>query len=247
MRRLARWTLNALTVLSLLLLVMAGGLWPWSYWRFESDYVLHRPTDASLGFMCEKGMFRVQIYRTYVLPEAGGPFRVRHWSEPAAWPLRAPTRADAASQRGARRLGLGRFVFYTEVSGHPLTPAETLADQQMLANLQRKREDFDRRGLHDSQEAMEVLLRLSQYYVAGRGHYICQFFFPAWSAVLLAAVLPATRLGRAWAVRRRRLTGCCPHCCYDLTGNQSGVCPECGSPIGGGHASVEGASTGKGA
>jgi uncharacterized paraquat-inducible protein A len=30
---------------------------------------------------------------------------------------------------------------------------------------------------------------------------------------------------------RRRAMGCCIKCGYLLTGNVSGVCPECGSPI----------------
>ena len=29
----------------------------------------------------------------------------------------------------------------------------------------------------------------------------------------------------------RRERGLCPHCRYDLTGNVSGVCPECGSEV----------------
>jgi len=29
--------------------------------------------------------------------------------------------------------------------------------------------------------------------------------------------------------RRRKLKGLCIHCAYDLTGNQSGICPECGT------------------
>jgi hypothetical protein len=44
----------------------------------------------------------------------------------------------------------------------------------------------------------------------------------AWSAMLDGA--PATR---RWLRRRR---GLCPSCAYDLTGNTSGACPECGTP-----------------
>jgi len=32
--------------------------------------------------------------------------------------------------------------------------------------------------------------------------------------------------------RRRRRQGLCMNCAYDLTGNISGVCPECGTPVG---------------
>jgi hypothetical protein len=56
--------------------------------------------------------------------------------------------------------------------------------------------------------------------------------FPAWCIVLFAALLPWT-----WRERRRRhlaarrlARGQCPSCSYDLTGNTSGVCPECGNP-----------------
>ena len=33
-----------------------------------------------------------------------------------------------------------------------------------------------------------------------------------------------------WLRRRRLRRGHCEHCGYDLTGNVSGVCPECGTP-----------------
>ena len=38
-----------------------------------------------------------------------------------------------------------------------------------------------------------------------------------------------------WCIRRRRArlirAGLCRSCGYDLTGNTSGVCPECGTPV----------------
>ena len=36
-----------------------------------------------------------------------------------------------------------------------------------------------------------------------------------------------------WRRDRRKPEGCCQECGYDLTGNVSGVCPECGSKTGG--------------
>jgi hypothetical protein len=48
-----------------------------------------------------------------------------------------------------------------------------------------------------------------------------------WAAGVMLAVLPA-----CWTflrLRRRRRLGCCPVCDYNLTGNTSGVCPECGT------------------
>jgi hypothetical protein len=54
---------------------------------------------------------------------------------------------------------------------------------------------------------------------------------PAWIPLAAAAALPAAwLLGRSYGALRRRLRrpGTCPACGYDLTGNVSGVCPECG-------------------
>jgi hypothetical protein len=55
-----------------------------------------------------------------------------------------------------------------------------------------------------------------------------------WATAVFAA-LPLLYTGR-WiyrrrAERRRRQRGRCPRCFYNLTGNVSGVCPECGNPI----------------
>ena len=50
---------------------------------------------------------------------------------------------------------------------------------------------------------------------------------PDWSLILLFAS-PAV----VWVISRRRRTrktDCCVHCGYSLTGNTSGVCPECGT------------------
>ena len=62
-------------------------------------------------------------------------------------------------------------------------------------------------------------------------------FCPPWFIVGLLAAYPALTLARAslrrWRGRRRR-RGLCAKCSYDLTGNASGVCPECGTPVTGG-------------
>jgi len=47
---------------------------------------------------------------------------------------------------------------------------------------------------------------------------------PIWSLVCLSA-LPTALL---WYRDRRRMPGLCVKCGYDLRGNASGVCPECG-------------------
>jgi hypothetical protein len=53
--------------------------------------------------------------------------------------------------------------------------------------------------------------------------------FPWWSAVALFLLLPAFAAVRWW--RRLPSAGRCAKCAYDLTGNVSGVCPECGRKI----------------
>ena len=47
---------------------------------------------------------------------------------------------------------------------------------------------------------------------------------PSWIATIVSFWLS----GRFF---KRHSPGCCRHCDYDLTGNVSGVCPECGAPI----------------
>lgn len=56
--------------------------------------------------------------------------------------------------------------------------------------------------------------------------------FPVWPTALALAIWPLSWLclGPLRALLRRR-KGLCLHCTYDLTGNTSGTCPECGSAI----------------
>ena len=51
---------------------------------------------------------------------------------------------------------------------------------------------------------------------------------PHWAVAAAAALLPAVTATRWWRNRRRARPGACAGCGYDLTGNVSGVCPECG-------------------
>jgi hypothetical protein len=66
--------------------------------------------------------------------------------------------------------------------------------------------------------------------VTGTGLRRWNLVLPAWLVVAATAALPLARA--VWHVRaaRRRRPGHCPACGYDLTGNVSGVCPECGTP-----------------
>jgi len=54
---------------------------------------------------------------------------------------------------------------------------------------------------------------------------------PYWMILVPLTVLPTIRGVRRIRWRRRRVAGLCRQCGYNLTGNTSGVCPECGSPM----------------
>jgi hypothetical protein len=55
---------------------------------------------------------------------------------------------------------------------------------------------------------------------------------PLWFPFILLAAYPTVAFIRGPARRWwRRRKGCCLNCDYDLTGNVSGVCPECGRTI----------------
>ena len=54
---------------------------------------------------------------------------------------------------------------------------------------------------------------------------------PLWFPIVLFAAYPTIAFIRGPLRRyRRRRKGLCLKCGYDLTGNVSGICPECGTP-----------------
>lgn len=55
------------------------------------------------------------------------------------------------------------------------------------------------------------------------------FSMPWWGAISIPLLLPVI-VGFRRYVHRTKI-GHCPKCRYDLTGNESGVCPECGTAI----------------
>jgi len=60
---------------------------------------------------------------------------------------------------------------------------------------------------------------------------VTQFEFHYWWVALLLSATPLFWIAEWGLDVRRRRRGLCPICSYDLTGNTSGVCPECGKPI----------------
>jgi hypothetical protein len=55
-----------------------------------------------------------------------------------------------------------------------------------------------------------------------------EMVLPLWIP-LVAALLPFALL--LWRTRRHEPVGRCPKCDYDLAGNTSGICPECGTAV----------------
>ena len=53
---------------------------------------------------------------------------------------------------------------------------------------------------------------------------------PHWFLTLIIAILPAVWIYK-WRKRRKLGPNSCPGCGYDLTGNESGECPECGNSL----------------
>jgi hypothetical protein len=56
------------------------------------------------------------------------------------------------------------------------------------------------------------------------------FFVPWWFLALVSALLPASACFKWIRGRARVRAGGCRTCGYSLTGNTSGVCPECATP-----------------
>ena len=66
----------------------------------------------------------------------------------------------------------------------------------------------------------------------GDVHYYYFLCLPLWGIVLLFGIYPAIALIRGPVRRRHRYKhGLCVKRGYDLTGNTSGLCPECAHPV----------------
>jgi hypothetical protein len=73
-----------------------------------------------------------------------------------------------------------------------------------------------------------VWLEWQPYYDLSGLPHACIIFLPLWIPFLIVA-LPTAFLW--WRDHRRRISpGHCRKCGYNLTGNVSGICPECGQP-----------------
>jgi len=76
-------------------------------------------------------------------------------------------------------------------------------------------------------------LARSRYFDGPGSASVVQYFVacPFWFLACIFSVLPATWVVLRRARSRRIARRLCPTCGYNLTGNVSGVCPECGAAI----------------
>jgi hypothetical protein len=77
--------------------------------------------------------------------------------------------------------------------------------------------------------AAAVLVWLTNYWRSESEDYFLKVIAPVGAVVLMFVILPCVSHFRA--SHRAGNKGICPRCSYDLTGNTSGVCPECGTLI----------------
>ena len=64
-----------------------------------------------------------------------------------------------------------------------------------------------------------------------QGGEVVVVFVPYWCVLAVTLPLPVGRLIRRRRSARRRKMNLCTDCGYDLAGNISGICPECGKAI----------------
>lgn len=208
MRRLGRWTLNALTVLSLLLWVVIAVLWVRSYWVRDSFDKLY--TDGPRRYAGEAHATLnsgVLIFGDFKLPTSV-------WaSEPVSPSIQHKQTAPDDPWDGPAFDMAG----YSPVRSFDF-PGITSSTLRVTIHVDlggwfdaRKRPIHSTSGQLATGEARSLEIRLNK-------------------VVPALAVLPLLSVARPLLRSRRRRSGC-PSCAYDLTGNVSGVCPECGTAV----------------
>lgn len=144
----------------------------------------------------------------------------------AAWP---------ASYESSRTLSFG----YDDPAGRRTSLSLMLTRGVLVAGVRRWVPPANRRLNPDEQRGLRYMIDLPWTMPwgpiglsVGRTPSGAAASAPLWLVVPLAvapgAVLAGARLRRRGRKHRK---GCCAGCDYDLTGNQSGVCPECGAAV----------------
>jgi hypothetical protein len=226
MKRRRRFGVGPVAVLSLLVCVGAAILWIRSYRMMDELFLIYKG-DGSEELSCLRGEFRFK----HALPQTGKRdwlARMRHReNRVVALPPR-PWAEDRLSRKwwifryddsvyDVKRVAQARATVqsYWNSRIQPLlTPAQIRAEQARRAQM-----------VAAYLAAQQILTN------AGYESYWA-VTFPMWllmvPAVLLVPVMSLLSMLRR-AIRTR--AGRCQSCGYDLTGNTSGVCPECGAQV----------------
>jgi len=103
---------------------------------------------------------------------------------------------------------------------------QTRMMQELFADANR---NTGRKNVFNPDRAFELETRSVSY--QGRTLGGVSVSFPHWLLLIAFGIIPAASLATAYRRYRRGARHQCPECEYDLTGNISGVCPECGTAI----------------
>ena len=208
MKRMGRWMLNGLTVLSLLVCVATVGLWVRS--RFTGD-MLSWCTDSDGGTLTQTislrsgyGAFQIEDYHLRFKQRQRGPEFARWVQERHGWWLGHPS---------SRHLPIWtrpqlQLHEYDDVLTGPYDWPDVDLSSPPFSVFRDRSED-------------------EAYANTWRGWVV-----PYRLAAGVTCVLPIAWL--AMIPRRRRRPShprFCSSCNYNLTGNVSGICPECGKAI----------------
>ena len=222
-RRLLNLLVNATAVLSFLLFVSVVVLWARSYSKAEHFWLIYREGGSEL-LRTDGGDFTFYRWTSSERDSrAAGPVRFEY----AAGSL-VGSHATPGSFPVTRRWGP---FSYAAVPPPPPPSREEIEDaRRVLREMEQSRNQtlpsdprVRLRRLMDAQRATSI--------VSGRYNSHWRFVFPAWFALvplLIISLFTTSRLLRHRREARRTRRGACRHCGYDLTGNVSGICPECG-------------------
>ncbi|HEX5244640.1 MAG TPA: hypothetical protein VFW23_15355 [Tepidisphaeraceae bacterium] len=199
MRCVARWMLNAMAVLSLLLCVATAVLWAVSYRQFIDVGQISTRLDATtytqhlIRLGSNNGRF-LFTRRDLMWPRPVIAYNVPNWEKENGWYL---TRKQPFDLYRVFPRQPGDHSWHKDIAGVRFTRALEL-------------------GGNSSRSMIGFVLIVPHAYVC---------------AALV--ILPALRARRVLRRRRANRRGLCQTCFYDLKGNVSGVCPECGTAIDG--------------
>ena len=125
-------------------------------------------------------------------------------------------RLDVELLERERQTDHGFFGFYVGIVDRGLCLIRVVRPPSLMAGS--RQITFDHAGL-------------KIYRAAWGPSFSTTVFIPFWMIAVIAAPYPCIVLYRTCRRRRGKPDCACTHCSYDLTLNESGVCPECGETV----------------